>query len=139
METKYSVSLSLGNYRNLPAFSFFLHMLLWSSFNRLSENPSLFPLSQSYSVMVRRRMHSLYIQRMPQWIGKKKMCFSVTKSAAFIPPRAWHSWTLCQRTQTEHGHLRFSISINLGLEPLITCWGWNEKHGYCRQKEKNAS
>lgn len=70
-------------------------MLLWSSFNRLSENVVLFPLSQLHYIMAQRRMHSLYIQRMPQWIGKKKkkFCFSVTKSAAFIKPRAGHSWT----------------------------------------------
>lgn len=88
-------SVSLEIYRILSAFSFFLVHPLWhNSVGALRMLFSLFPLKQQDYIMARRRMHSLYIQWIPQWIAMKNSCFSVTKSAAFMHPRAWHSWTL---------------------------------------------
>lgn len=97
-----TVSISLEIYRILPTFSFILVHLLWhSSIGALRMLFSLFPLSQQDYIMARRRMHSLYIQWMPQWIEMTNNCFSLTKSAAFMLPRAWHSWVL----GTSHGVL----------------------------------
>lgn len=90
-----TVSLSLEIYRILTVFSFFSVHLLWhSSISVLRMLFSLFSLRHQDYIMARRRMHSFYIQWMPQWNGMKNSCFSVTKSAAFMHPRAWHSWAL---------------------------------------------
>lgn len=90
-----TISISLEIYRILTAFSFFSVHLLWhGSISVLRMLFSLFSLRHQDYIMARRRMHSLYIQWMPQWNGMKNSCFSVTKSAAFMHPRAWHSWAL---------------------------------------------
>lgn len=88
-------------------------------------------------------MHSLYIQWMPQWIGMKNICFSVTKSAAFMHPRAWHSralgtsrgvlWTWNIFFYVSFFHYALSVSLFLRFPPMVflNSLVWSELLSLC--------